>query len=255
MGSLQGKRALITGAGGAIGKAAALLFAREGAKVAAVDIALDAAEAAVAEINAMEGRAWAIPADVADEASAERAVARAAELMGGVDILFNNAGIMPHEDRSFEDAEAAQWDRILGVNLRGTVHFSKYATPHILAAGGGAIVNMSSFLAVLGCSYPQDAYTASKGAIAALTRSMAVQLGPHGVRVNALAPGPILTAHVEKFFPDEEARRIRLARYPLGRFGSTTDVAELACFLASERSAWITGQVIVLDGGASCNYL
>ena len=114
---------------------------------------------------------------------------------------------------------------------------------------------MSSFLAVIGCTYPQDAYAASKGAISSLTRSMAVQLGSKNIRVNALAPGPIMTAHVEKFFPDPKARQIRLDRVPLGRFGVPEDAAGLACFLASEAASWITGQIIVLDGGISSNYL
>ena len=125
----------------------------------------------------------------------------------------------------------------------------------MFAAGGGAVVNMSSFLSVLGCSIPQDAYAASKGAVAALTRSMAVQLGRRGVRVNALAPGPILTAHVQAFLADPQARQDRLARFPLGRFGEPADVAALACFLASDDASWITGQTVVLDGGASSTYL
>jgi len=114
---------------------------------------------------------------------------------------------------------------------------------------------MSSFLAFIGCSYPQDAYGASKGAIAAMTRSLAVQLGPQGVRVNAVAPGPIMTPHVEAFFADEDARQLRMARYPLGRFGTVEDVGELSSFLLSHAASWITGQVIVIDGGASINYV
>ncbi len=114
---------------------------------------------------------------------------------------------------------------------------------------------MGSFLAEVGCSHPQDAYTASKGAIDALTRSLAVQLGPHAIRVNALAPGPVLTAHVQQSFPDPDARAVRLARSPLGRFGTPEDVAELACFLASDAASWITGQTVVIDGGISINYL
>lgn len=255
MSQLAGRRALVTGGGGALGRASSLLFAREGAAVAVVDIDADAARETVRLIAAQGGRAVAVRADISNEREAARAVADAVDTLGGLDTLFNNAGIMPHQDRSLLDADLELWHTISSVNVDGTVLCSRYAVPHLVAAGGGTVVNMSSFLAVLGCSFPQDAYTASKGAIAAVTRSMAVQLGPHGVRVNALAPGPIATEHVERFFPDPEARRARLSRIPLGRFGTPDDAAGLACFLASDASGWITGQVIVLDGGISCNYL
>lgn len=252
---LEDRRALVTGAGGVLGRASALRFAAEGAGVAALDIDAGAAEETAALIRAAGGHALAVTADVRDQEQVEAAVTDAVEGLGGLDLLFNNAGVMPHQDISFLDADPALWRTIHDINLLGTMLCSKYAVPHLLAAGGGAVVNMSSFLAVLGCSVPQDAYAASKGAIAALTTSMAVQLGPRGVRVNALAPGPILTAHVEAFFPDPQARRDRLARFPLGRFGEPQDVASLACFLASDDASWITGQTVVLDGGASSTYL
>jgi NAD(P)-dependent dehydrogenase (short-subunit alcohol dehydrogenase family) len=252
---LAGKRAFITGAGGALGRASSLLFAREGAAVAVVDISGDAAEETVRLITGEGGRAIAIEADVREESQVELAVSRAVDAFGGLDTLFNNAGIMPHQDASFLDGDLALWHQISSINLDGTMLCSKHVVPHIVSAGGGAVVNMSSFLAVLGTTYPQDGYAASKGAISALTRSMAVQLGGKGVRVNGLAPGPILTAHVEQFFPDPAARAIRLERVPLGRFGKPDDAAGLACFLASDAASWLTGQVIVLDGGISSNYL
>ena len=252
---MDGKRAFVTGGGGALGRASALTFAREGAAVAVVDIVPEAAQETVRLVREAGGTAIAVTADVGDEGQVEAAVAIAADALGGLDTVFNNAGIMPHQDRSFLDADLDLWRTITSTNLHGTVLCSRHVVPLIVAAGGGAVVNMSSFLAVTGTTYPQDAYAASKGAISSLTTSMAVQLGPAGVRVNALAPGPILTAHVEQFFPDPEARRIRLARVPLARFGSPEDAAELACFLASDAASWLTGQVVVLDGGISCNYL
>jgi NAD(P)-dependent dehydrogenase (short-subunit alcohol dehydrogenase family) len=252
---LRDKRALVTGAGGALGRASSLRFAREGARVAVLDVSAEAAQETVALVGAEGGEAIALVADVREEDQVRAAVAAAVQAFGGLDVLFNNAGVMPHQDISFLDADLGLWRTISDINLHGTVLCSKYAVPHLIAAGGGAVVNMSSFLAVLGCSVPQDAYAASKGAVAALTRSMAVQLGGRGVRVNALAPGPVLTAHVEAFFPDEERRRARLDRVPLGRFGRPEDAAALACFLASEDAAWITGQTVVLDGGISSNYL
>lgn len=252
---LEGRNAFITGAGGALGRASSLVFAREGARVAVLDVSEPAAQETVELVRAQGGEAIALVADVRAEDQVGTAVRAAVDAFGSLDTLVNNAGVMPHEDISFLDADLTLWRTIHEINLHGTVLASKHAVPHVIAAGGGAVVNMGSFLAVMGCTYPQDAYAASKGAIDALTRSMAVQLGRRGVRVNALAPGPILTAHVEAFFPDPAARAVRLARVPLGRFGQPQDAAELACFLASDAASWITGQTVVLDGGISVNYL
>lgn len=255
MGRLVGRRALITGAGGAIGRASALAFAREGAAVAVLDVAAAAAEETVQLVQKQGGTAVAVTADVADEEQVAAAVGGAVDLLGGLDTLFANAGIMPHADLSFLDADLGSWTTISATNLHGTVLCAKHVVPHLVAAGGGAVVTMSSFLVGQGCTVPQDAYAASKGAIAALTVSMAAQLGRHGIRVNGLAPGPIATAHVEHFFSDPDARALRLARIPLGRFGTPEDAAELAVFLASNAASWLTGQVITLDGGISTFYL
>ena len=252
---LEGKRIFVTGAGGALGRASGLMFAREGAAVAVVDISADAAAETQRMIEAEGGVAVAITADVRDEAQVRDAADAAVAALGGLDTLFNNAGVMPHQDKSFLDGDLDLWHLISSINLDGTMLCSKYVVPYIIEGGGGAVLNMSSFLAVIGCSFPQDGYAASKGAISSLTRSMAVQLGPKGIRVNGMAPGPVLTAHVEQFFPEPEARRVRLERVPLGRFGAPDDVAGLASFLVSDAAAWVTGQVIVIDGGISSNYL
>jgi NAD(P)-dependent dehydrogenase (short-subunit alcohol dehydrogenase family) len=252
---LAGRRAVVTGAGGALGRASSLVFARDGASLAVVDVVAEAAEETARLVREQGGTATAVVADVGDEAQVARAIGEAVDTLGGLDLLFNNAGIMPHQDVSLLDADLDLWRQIMGTNLHGTVLCSKYAVPHIAAAGGGSVVNMSSFLVGMGCTVPQDAYASSKGAISALTRSMAVQFGHQAIRVNALAPGPILTPHVEQFFPDDDARAVRLARVPLGRFGRPEDAAELACFLGSDAASWLTGQVIVLDGGISCHYL
>lgn len=254
-GRLSGRRALVTGGGGQLGRASSRRFAREGATVAVVDLVAEAAQETVRQIEADGGTAVALVADVADETQVATVVEDAVTALGGLDVLFNNAGVMPHQDVSMLDADLDLWRTITGINLHGTVLCSKYAVPHLTAAGGGAVVNMSSFLVEMGCTVPQDAYAASKGAISALTRSMAVQFGARGIRCNALAPGPILTPHVEHFFADPDARAARIARIPLGRFGAPDDVAGLACFLASDDAAWLTGQIVTLDGGISCHYL
>lgn len=255
MTSMAGRRVFVTGAGGAIGRAASLALARAGAAVAVVDLSGEAADQTTALVTEAGGVAVSVVADVASESSVREAVGAAVDALGGLDCLVNNAGVMPHQDESFLDADSDVWRLIGDINLMGTTFCAKHVVPHLVQAGGGSVVNMSSFLAVVGCTAPQDAYAASKGAIMSLTTSMAVQLGRHGIRVNALAPGPIMTAHVEKFFPDAEARNRRLARVPLGRFGTPADAAELITFLASDAASWVTGQVVVLDGGISVNYL
>ncbi len=255
MGRLQDKVVFLTGAGGVLGSASAALFAREGARIAAVDAVEDTVRATVEAIEADGGEAMALVANVREADEVRWAVEKTVQQWGTMDVLFNNAGIMPHADESFLDLDRELWTTIYETNLCGTAFCSKYVVPHIIANGGGAVVNMGSFLEFMGCTTAQDAYAASKGAIAALTRSMAVQLGRHGIHVNALCPGPIETPHVRQFFPDEESRWIRLARIPMGRFGRPADVAELALYLASEGSSWMTGQTIPLDGGISVNYL
>jgi len=255
MGRLEGKVAFITGAGGVLGRASADLFAREGARVTAVDVVADTAGETARRIVEAGGAAIALRADVADEEQVRTAVAATLDHWGTLDVLFNNAGVMPHQDRSVLDMDTVLWDEIYAVNVRGGALCCKYAIPLMIAAGGGAVVNMSSFVALMGSTNAQEGYGASRGAVIALTRSLAVQFGRRNIRVNALCPGPIDTAHVRAFFADEAARQRRLDRIPLGRFGRPDDVAELALYLASDAASWLTGQAIMLDGGISCHYL
>jgi NAD(P)-dependent dehydrogenase (short-subunit alcohol dehydrogenase family) len=254
MDRLQGKVVFLTGGGGVLGTASAILFAQEGARVAVVDARKEQAEETVHKIVAAGGEAIALTVDVTDEAAVRAAVATTVQHWGGLDTLFNNAGVMPHQDVSVLDLDVELMARIYAINVTGTALCCKYGIPHIQHAGGGAIVNMSSFLASMGCVIPQDAYGASKGAIVALTHSLAVQFGRDNIRVNALCPGPIETEHTRYFFADEDARKHRLDHIPLGRFGRPEDAAELALFLASDASSWLTGQAILLDGGISCSY-
>lgn len=255
MARLDGKVVFITGAGGVLGRAAALLLASEGACVAVADAQRETAERAAEQIRAAGGDAIALECDVRSESDVRDAIAVTVATWNRLDCLFANAGIMPHQDESVLDMHTDLWNLIYNVNVHGTALCCKHAVPHIASQGGGSILTMSSFLALVGCSNPQDAYTATRGAVISFTRSLAVQLGPKNIRVNALCPGPIETPHVRGFFPTEEARTIRLNRVPLGRFGRPEDVAEAVLFLLSDASGWITGHTLVIDGGISVNYV
>ena len=190
---LADKVTIITGAGGGMGRVAAQLFAKEGAKVVVAEFGEAAGRETVAHVEASGGQATYVRTDVSDEASAKAMVDHALSTYGRVDVLYNNAGIMPEADHSVIDTDVETWDQVMAVNVRGPFLGCKYAIPAMIAGGGGSIVNVASFVAILGCSVPQDAYTASKGAILSLTRSLAVQFGPNGIRTNAICPGPIET--------------------------------------------------------------
>ncbi len=242
---LKDKVCVITGAAGGMGLEAAKLFAKEGAKVVRTD---------VREGPDVPGSIF-VRADVSKEADCRALVEAAVARFGGLDVLYNNAGIFPAEDHSVTDTEEKVWDRVLAVNVKGTVFPCKYGIPEMVKRGGGSVINVASFVAFLGCTVPQDAYTASKGAVLALTKSLAVQFGPKGVRANAICPGPIETPLLTEWLfkePAEKARRIN--RIPLGRFGRPADVVNLALYLASDESAWTNGAAIVVDGGITSNY-
>ncbi len=251
---LADKTVLITGAGSGMGRLAAELFAREGAQIVAVDVAEPALRETAASVEAEGGKILAVPADVSVEADVERAVAEGLRAFGRLNVLYNNAGIFPDDDTSVVDTDESVFQRVLDVNLKGVFLCCKHGIPHLIEAGGGSIVNVASFVALVGCTVPQDAYTASKGAVLSLTRSLAVQYGPQHVRANAICPGPIMTPLLEGLFPSEEERLKRLNRIPLGRFGRAEDVVYAALYLASDESSWTTGATFVVDGGITVNY-
>ena len=252
---LKDKISIITGSGSGMGRVAAFRFAAEGSRVIVADNQAAAAEETVRQIRAAGGEAWPIAADISVEADAKAMSDLAIEKFGRLDVLYNNAGIMPAEDRSVVDTPVEAWDRVMAVNVRGVYLACKHAIPHMVERHSGSIINVSSFVALLGCSVPQDAYTASKGAVLALTRSLAVQFAPQGVRTNAILPGPVETPLLlDWLVKDEEAKRIRLARNPTGRFGRPEEVVALAVYLASDESVWTNGASLVIDGGISVNY-
>ena len=252
---LQDKVSIITGAGGGMGRTAALMFAKEGSKVVVADFNDAAGAATVQLVEDAGGEATFVKTNVADEASAKAMVDHAVATFGRVDVLYNNAGVMPEADHSVIDTPVEAWDQVMAVNLRGVFLGCKYAIPKMLEQGSGSIINIASFVALVGCSVPQDAYTASKGAVISLTRSLAVQFAGRGVRSNAICPGPVETPLLMDWLvKDEEAKRIRLARNPTGRFGKPEEIVHMAVYLASDESRFTNGAALVVDGGITINY-
>ncbi len=251
---LENKVALITGAGSGMGREVALLFAKEGARLVLNDVVAETVEETAQMVVDEGGEAIAVAGSVTNEADVEKTVKAGVEKFGKLDTLYNNAGIMPDEDESVLTMDLNVWHRVLDVNLNGLALCCKYGIPEIIKAGGGAVVNVASFVALVGCSVPQDAYTASKGAVIALTQSLAVQFGPKGVRSNAICPGPIITPLMETLFATEEAKMLRLNRIPMGRFGQPEDIAYAALYLASDEASWVNGASLVVDGGITVNY-
>jgi NAD(P)-dependent dehydrogenase (short-subunit alcohol dehydrogenase family) len=252
---LEGKVALITGAGSGMGRVAAQMFASEGARVVVAEFAEAAGTETAGLVTDAGGDATFVQADVSREDDARRMVEEAVARYGQVDVLYNNAGIMPEADHSVIDTDVAIWDQVMAVNLRGVFLGCKYAIPQMLDQGSGSVINISSFVALLGCSVPQDAYTASKGAVLSLTRSLAVQFGGRGVRSNAICPGPIETPLLmDWLLKDEAAKQLRLNRNPTGRFGKPEEIVNVAIYLASDESRWTNGAHFVIDGGISVNY-
>lgn len=246
---LPGKVVIITGAGSGIGRASAVLFAQEGAKIVAADVVAEAADETVGKIEDLGGQAFAFAVDVTREDEVEALVAATLERFKRLDVLFNNAGIA--HLGSVLDTGVEDWEQVFAVNVRGSFLCAKHAARAMIAVGGGVIINMASVAGLVGVPR-MAAYCAAKGAIVPLTKNMALDLAPYNIRVNCLAPGTTLTP-LGRFLlgsdDSEEKQRARLAKYPLGRFGQPEEIARAALFLACDESSFVTGACLTVDGG------
>jgi NAD(P)-dependent dehydrogenase (short-subunit alcohol dehydrogenase family) len=252
---LKDKVVFISGAGSGMGRLASQMFAREGARIVANDYNANALDETVTMVRSKGGQAIAASGDVSKQADVEHAMQEGAKAFGRINVLYNNAGVSLDGDDSVLTLADDIWDRTLNINTKGIALCCKYGIPELLKAGGGSIINIASFVALVGCTVPQDAYTSSKGAVIALTQSLAVQYGPKGIRSNAICPGPILTPLLEKLYASDPAKRaLRLNRIPLGRFGKAEDIVYAAMYLASDESTWVNGSSMVVDGGITVNY-
>jgi len=252
---LEGKAALITGAGSGIGRESALLFAAEGAAVVVVDIEDKGGCETVAAIEGAGGRAFYVHADVASAPDSARMIAAAEKEFGKLNVLFNNAGIMHSRDDDAVSTDEAIWDLTMNVNAKGVFFGCKYGIPALRRASGGSIINTASFVALLGAATPQVAYTASKGAVLAMTRELAVVHARENIRINALCPGPLRTELLMKFLDTDAKKQRRLVHIPMGRFGTAREIASAALFLASDESSFMTGTEFLVDGGISAAYI
>jgi NAD(P)-dependent dehydrogenase (short-subunit alcohol dehydrogenase family) len=244
MGRLDGKVCVVTGAASGIGAEIARLFGEEGASVVGVDL------------NPGSAGELAIEADVADSDQVRDVYARTSERFGRIDVLVNNAGINPTDDTSVLEEPLEAWQRVQDVNVRGVMLCCKHGIPHLLEAGGGSVVNVASFVALMGAAVSQISYTASKGAVLSLSRELGVEFARRGVRVNALCPGPVDTPLLRELFADdpEKAQR-RLVHLPMGRFAQAREIAHGALFLASDDSSYVTASTFLVDGGLTAAYV
>jgi len=252
---LENKVALITGAGGGIGRETALLFASEGASVVAVDVNEAPAKETVALVEAAGGKASACVTDVSKSDQCAAMVAHAESTYGKLDVLFNNAGVMLPDDDDAVSTDEAVWDLTMDINAKGVFFGCKHGIPALRRAGGGSIINTASFVALLGAATPQIAYTASKGAVLALTRELAVIHARENIRVNSLCPGPLRTELLMKFLDTDAKKQRRLVHVPMGRFGEAAEIAKAVLFLASDDSSYVTGTDFVVDGGITAAYV
>jgi NAD(P)-dependent dehydrogenase (short-subunit alcohol dehydrogenase family) len=252
---LRGKVALITGAGSGIGREAALLFAREGAAVVAVDRDSATVAETASLVDKQGGNAQACPADVTSSEDCAGMVAFAEEEFGGLHVLWNNAGIMLAADDDAVATDESVWEQTMDVNAKGVFLGCKHGIPALRRSGGGSIINTASFVALMGAATPQLAYTASKGAVLSLSRELAVIHARESIRVNAICPGPLRTELLMKVLDTDEKQQRRLVHIPMGRFGEAAEIAKAALFLASDDSSFMTGASLVVDGGITAAYV
>jgi NAD(P)-dependent dehydrogenase (short-subunit alcohol dehydrogenase family) len=241
---LDGKVCVVTGASSGIGAESARLFMDEGATVAGVDLRDDGVGT------------LALAVDVADEQQVADLYARVRSEFGRIDVLFNNAGISPDDDASILDTSVEAWDRVQNVNLKSVFLCCKYGIPHLLDNGGGSIINVASFVAVMGAAVSQVSYTASKGGVLAMSRELGVEFAKQSIRVNALCPGPVNTPLLKELFAkDPEKAERRLVHLPPGRFAEPGELAAGALFLASDESSFVNATTFLVDGGLTAAYL
>jgi NAD(P)-dependent dehydrogenase (short-subunit alcohol dehydrogenase family) len=243
-GRLENKVCVITGAASGIGAESARLFGGEGAKVVGVDL-----------VEGAEGD-LALVADVTDSDQVAEMYASARAQFGRIDVLFNNAGINPPDDVSVIETDLEAWQRVQDVNIRGVLLCCKHGIPHLLDGGGGSVINVASFVALMGAATSQISYSASKGAVLAMSREMGVEFARRGVRVNALCPGPVNTPLLQELFAADRAQaERRLVHLPMGRFAETREIAQAALFLASDESSYVNAATFVVDGGLTAAYV
>ncbi|MBM3806191.1 MAG: SDR family oxidoreductase, partial [Actinobacteria bacterium] len=253
MGRLSGKTTLITGAASGLGRVAALTFAAQGSRIVISDVGDGAS--VVEEIARAGGEAAYVKADVTNEASWAEVIGVARSRFGSLDVLYNNAGVMLGADDDPVSTPIDVYEKTMDINVRGVLLGCKHAIPVMLEQGKGSIINVASFVAHMGAATPQVAYTASKGAVLAMTREIAVIYARRGIRANALCPGPVMTPLLAAFLSDDAKRNRRLVHIPMGRFGDPQEIANGALFLASDESSWMTGQSLIIDGGITAAYV
>ena len=255
MGRLDGKVAVITGAGNGMGRVASELFAAEGARVVVADFSEQGGSETVELATRAGGEAAFVKVDVASSEQVEAMVRFAMRRFGGLHVLYNNAGIFPADDGGVTETPEPTWERVMDVNLKGVWLGCKHGIPAMLESGGGSIVNVASFVALVGAATAQIAYTASKGGVLSMTREIAVEYGRRGIRANSLCPGPIATPMLEELMSDPARKQRRLVHIPMGRLGQAEELAKAALFLASDDSSFMTGASLVVDGGITAAYV